>query len=254
MSAATRTDTVTRGEVDEGPQDERVGVSTRVFASEGARGRALSVLVVAVGAFLLLGVLVRRYAPWFFDPVAARAWIRTFGSLAPLAFVLLQAAQVVVAPVPGQVLGVASGYLFGALWGTVYSVAGTAVGSLVAFWLSRRFGRPFVERVLDPEALELFDDFSHEHGIGALFLVFLVPGLPDDAVCFVAGLTEFRLRTLVVVAAVGRFPGFLLANLVGAELAAAQYVEAAILVLALVVASVVGYLARDDVASFAGLR
>lgn len=245
---------MTGRETDEDGARERRGASVRVFASRRDRRRALSVLLLAVGAFLGLGALLRQYAPWFFDPEAARAWIRTFGALAPLVFVSVQALQVVVAPVPGQVLGVASGYLFGAVWGTVYSVVGTALGSLVAFWLSRRFGRPFVERVLDAEALSLFDDFSNEHGVWALFLVFLVPGLPDDAVCFVAGLTEFRLRTLLTVAVVGRFPGFLLANLVGAELAAARYVEAAIVVLVLAVASVVGYLVRDDIASFAGFR
>ncbi|MEF8827066.1 MAG: hypothetical protein V5A34_11250 [Halapricum sp.] len=51
---------------------------------------------------------------------------------APLAFVLLQAVQVVIAPIPGQVLALASGWLFGLVWGTVYSIIGATLGSYTA--------------------------------------------------------------------------------------------------------------------------
>jgi uncharacterized membrane protein YdjX (TVP38/TMEM64 family) len=50
-----------------------------------------------------------------------------------------------------------------------------------------------------------------------VFLVFLLPFLPDDAVCFVAGLTTLPLLELIVLALVGRLPGVFVANWIGAH-------------------------------------
>lgn len=156
----------------------------RVFAD--ARSRRSALFLLAVGLALLVGMsgVVGRAFPWLNDPVAVRRAVGMFGPLAPAAFLLLQAAQVLVAPIPGHVLAVASGYLFGTGLGTAVSLAGAVLGSYVAFGLSRRYGRPYVERVIDREALEIFDAVSHEHGLLAFFLVFVLPGLPDDVICF----------------------------------------------------------------------
>lgn len=100
----------------------------RVFVSKRSRRRAVLYLLalLVVSAVVLLGV--RELAPHLADPRGLRAYVRSFGVWAPVAFVFLQAAQVVFAPIPGQVFGFASGYLFGALAGTAYSVLGAAIG------------------------------------------------------------------------------------------------------------------------------
>lgn len=190
-------------------------------------------------------LLVRRYAPFLVEPAALRAFVRSFGPLAPLAFVAVQALQVVVAPVPGHVVAFTGGYLFGTVAGTAYSLVGVTIGSYVAFALSRRFGRPFVERVLDPDLLASLDAALAERAEATLFVVFLVPGLPDDVVCFVGGLTPVPIRRLVVVALVGRSVGFFVANLAGARLAQARPLEAVALAVLLALASLVGFLKRD---------
>jgi len=95
----------------------------------------------------------------------------------------------------------------------------------VVFVLASRFGRPFVEEVLAPETLGTFDEFVRDHGTVALFVVFLLPGLPDDAVCLMAGITRAPLVRLLAVSLVGRFPGYLVFNVAGAGLAGARSVE-----------------------------
>jgi uncharacterized membrane protein YdjX (TVP38/TMEM64 family) len=101
----------------------------------------LLIAVLAVGAALWL---VYRYAPFLYDADALRAVVRDVGPLAPVVFVLLRALQVVVGPIPGQLTAVAGGLLFG--WpGLLYSLVGVEIGSVVAFALSRRLGRPYVD-------------------------------------------------------------------------------------------------------------
>ena len=207
-------------------------------------------LGLLVALVVLISWLTRHRIELVTDPVALRAFVTSFGIYAPLAFIGIQATQVVIAPIPGHVMGFVSGYLFGTVNGTVYSLIGTAVGSTIAFSLARRFGRPFVESTIHPETLDLFDDFVAQHGLLAMFVVFLVPGLPDDALCFVGGLTRIPIWQLVIVSVVGRFPGFALANLAGDWLAQRRLLAMLILISLLVALSVAGYLARDRIAGW----
>jgi uncharacterized membrane protein YdjX (TVP38/TMEM64 family) len=103
-----------------------------------------------------------------------------------------------------------------------------------------------------PETVAEFDEFVDSAGLPGLFFVFLIPGLPDDAVCFLAGLTRIPIRRLVAIAVVGRAPGFLLIAIAGADLAASRGSAALWLLGGLSAVSLAGYLYRDRIV--AGLR
>ena len=209
--------------------------------------RGAAALLAAWFLLLLAGSLLARFgAPWLRDPMAVRTFVLGFGILAPVAFVVVQASQVVLAPIPGQVLGFVAGYLFGALWGTALSLLGATIGTYVAVRLSRRYGRPAVERLVRPETIELFDAAVDRRGLLALFVVFLVPGLPDDAICFAAGLTRLRVSRVLGVSLAGRAPGYALVAFAGAGVAGGRLVDAAVLLGVLVAVSVAAYLARDE--------
>lgn len=119
-------------------------------------------------------------------------------------------------------------------------------GSYIVFRLSRRYGRTYVERAIDPLLIEKFDSFAGRRGLTALFVIFLIPGIPDEAICFVAGLTELRIRDVVIVSILGRVPSYLLINAAGAQLAADRIIEMTILVTVLLILTVVGYLWRTE--------
>ena len=220
----------------------------KVFASKRARRRAIVHLLVA-GLVLVAATVLVRDRLWIVTDVAAlRAFVAGFGVLAPVVLILLQTLQVVLAPIPGQVLAVVAGYLFGPWWGTLFNVIGIGLGSTIAFWLSRRFGRAYVERVVSAAVLERFDDLVERRGLPALFVLFLIPGLPDDALCFVGGLTTIPLRKLVVVAVVGRAPAFFLANVLGDLVATGELGRAGLLFAVVTVVAVTAYLQRDRIA------
>ncbi|SMO45885.1 TVP38/TMEM64 family protein [Halorubrum cibi] len=219
----------------------------RVFRSPESRRRAVLVAAVTVIAFVGLYAFVREYAPFLTDGAEFRTFIAGYGPLAPLVFVAVQAAQVVVAPIPGQVIGFAGGYLFGPVLGLVYSLLGVTIGSSIAFWLSRRYGRPFVEAVVRTETMDRFDTFAFEAGLPSMFVAFLVPGIPDDVLCFTGGLTEIDLRKLVVVMVVGRTPAYVVVTLSGSSLAKGEVRISLVLLTVLFGSTVVGYLFRDRI-------
>jgi uncharacterized membrane protein YdjX (TVP38/TMEM64 family) len=216
----------------------------RVFASAEARRQfvvhALLAALVVAGVTVVLGDRLSLLT----DAAAVRAYVRGFGIWAPVVLIGLQTLQVVLAPIPGQVLGVVAGYLFGPWWGTLFNMIGIGLGSALAFWLSRRFGRTYVERTIHAEVLDRFDAIVDRGGLSALFVLFLVPGLPDDALCFVGGLTPIPLRRLVLVAVVGRAPAFFLVNVFGGLVADGDLPAAGALFVVVTVLSLAGYLYR----------
>lgn len=226
----------------------------RIFASPRARRRFLIHLLL--GSILLIGgvVLLRQYMTFLFDAEAVRAFVRGFGLWAPVVLIVLQALQVVVAPIPGQVLAAVAGFLFGPWEGTLYNMIGITIGSTIAFWLSRRFGRAYVERMIHDDALSTFDAFVDRHGLLSLFILFLLPGLPDDALCFIGGLTPIPLWKLVLIAIVGRAPAFFLVNVFGHLVASGDAYEAMVLLALIVGLSIIGFLNRDHITGFLARR
>jgi hypothetical protein len=106
--------------------------------------------------------------------------LRRWGVFAPLAFIAIQALQVVIAPIPGDVTGVLGGFAFGQWVGFIYSTIGLTIGSLLAFWLGRGLGAPFVRRVTGPEIWERLNFVVEAEGAILCLIIFLVPGLPKD--------------------------------------------------------------------------
>lgn len=219
----------------------------KLFASASDRRRGLLAAVAVALAFVALYLFVREYASFITDAEALRLWLRQFGVLAPLVFVAIQALQVVVAPIPGQVVALVAGYLFGPFWGTVYSLTGVLIGSTIAFSLAKRYGRSFVEDVIHEDVVSRFDEFVDTVGVPGLFAFVIIPGLPDDAICFLSGLTKWRLPTFLAVISVGRLPAYVFTVYAGGELANGRFLTAIALIALVVIASIVGYYKQETV-------
>ena len=93
-----------------------------------------------------------------------------------------------------------------------------------------------------------------ERGVVAVFVLFLIPGLPDDAICFIAGLSLIRIRTLVLLAFIGRLPAFLIVNVAGGELAESRIESMVGLLVLLVVLSLLGYRYQERILSLGRSR
>ncbi len=150
-------------------------------------------------------------------------FITSFGFYAPLVFISVQILQVVVTPIPGELTGFLGGYLFRIGPGLTYSTIGLTLGSLFAFWLSRRLGMPFVSRFVGQETMRKFDRLMERQGALFSFLFFVVPGLPKDAFCYLLGLSPMRIFTFFVISTLGRFPGTLLLTMQGQAVRSENY-------------------------------
>jgi uncharacterized membrane protein YdjX (TVP38/TMEM64 family) len=175
--------------------------------------------------------LVRLYVDKRFLKHTLREW----GVLAPVIFMGLQALQVIVAPIPGELTGILGGYLFGEWGGLLYSTIGLTVGSVAAFAVGRWLGARYVQKLVSTDIWRKMGFIVEAEGAILCFIIFLVPGLPKDVTCYLFGLSPMPFWVFAVVSTLGRFPGTWVLSAQGARTASGDYLQV-ILLTAIVVA------------------
>ena len=181
-------------------------------------------------AFGLLFYYYQEVHEWFFQGVhffsnkeRVNNFVTSFGSYAPLVFIGLQILQVLLAPIPGEFTGFVGGYVFGNVPGLIYSTVGLSLGSLFAFLIARGLGMPFVRRFMGQELMGKFEYLVERHGAFFTFILFLIPGIPKDSLCYLLGLSPMHIFTFLVISCVGRIPGTLLLTMQGASVRSEHY-------------------------------
>jgi len=152
------------------------------------------------------------------DKEAFRARIEVYGAWAPGAFIIFQIFQVLISPVPGELVGAAGGYVFGWLPSLIYSTIGLSIGSWINFFAARLLGKDLVERLIPPKVLAKISYLMERQGVIASFIFFIIPGFPKDYFCFALGLSPISWRIFLVISSVGRIPGTLMLSLQGAAI------------------------------------
>ena len=147
-----------------------------------------------------------------------QAYVASFGAWAPLAFFALQFIQVIISPVPGGVTTLAGGVLFGFFYGFLLSFSAVFLGSLAAFLLGKKFGRPLVERIAGKQVIEKYMETMSSRQRVLLIMMFVFPFFPDDILCLVAGLSALNLPSFALIVILTRPWGLLFSALVGSGL------------------------------------
>ena len=173
--------------------------------------------------------------------------LRSYGPYSPLVFILLQIIQVAVAPVPGEAIEFLGGYVFGVWAGMLYSMIGLIFGSWLAFSIARIFEKQAVEKFVSPKLRRKFDYLIGHEGVILSFLLFLIPGFPKDALCYILGLTPMSLGIFLIISTIGRIPGTLIATLQGAKAFEQQYKTLLILLGVSALMILVFYVYHEDI-------
>lgn len=176
--------------------------------------------------------------------------VKSIGPFGPLLYILLQITQTILAPIPGNVVGGIGGFLFG-WWGILWTTIGSCLGAWGVFCVSRKFGRKFAEKVVKKPALIKMDFIlRNKRASLILFMIYLIPGLPDDIVCYVAGLTKVPIKKLILLFAVGRLPSVIVTNYIGMGLGDGDWTMVIIVSIIAVLIFVVAYLKKDAIMNF----
>ncbi len=177
------------------------------------------------------------------EPEKFRLWVNSHGIFGKIAFVFMIMFQVVIALVPGEPLEIVAGYAFGAVLGTLLSMIGIFLGSMLVFFLVRKFGIKLVEVFFAYEKIKSAKFLQNRKKVAArVFLMFFLPGTPKDLLTYFVGLTDIKTKHFLLIATVARIPS-LVTSTIGGSLLGVQKYSFAIIVFGITLAiSIIGWL------------
>ncbi|HXV27574.1 MAG TPA: TVP38/TMEM64 family protein, partial [bacterium] len=159
---------------------------------------------------LLAGAATVRFTPMgeyltkesilsFLDSIRQKAW-------GPVVFILFYAVACVFA-LPGSLLTLAGGAVFGTFYGTIYNLCAANLGANAAFMMARYLGRDFIAGLTKGKKLAEFDEKIKASGFKTIFRLRLIPLVPFNGLNFGAGLSSVRFRDYFNGTLLGMVPG-----------------------------------------------
>ena len=168
--------------------------------------------------------------------------------LGVILFLFLQILQVVVALIPGGLIQILGGVLFSSFWGTLLCFAGVLAGEVMVFYIVRRLGRPIVETLIDSKNIKklAFLEDTKKCEL-AVFILFLIPVMPKDALTYLAPLTKIKPATFFILSMLARAPGIIISTVFGSSLSDGNVFIAVTMFVIVAIAGIAGILYRDKI-------
>ena len=170
-----------------------------------ATHRLALMMLVACGVLMALVLLpIKQYLEWFLS------WVQDLGPWGP---VIVGAAYVpaCILFIPGSLLTLGAGFLFGVVKGTIAVSLGSVAGASAAFWLGRTLLRQFIEeKVAQNPKFRAIDQAVAQQGAKIVLLTRLSPAFPFNLLNYAFGLTNIRFRDYLWASWIGMLPGTIL--------------------------------------------
>lgn len=173
--------------------------------------------VIAVVAVVILAGLIRNHQahclPCFplksFSPEVIKHYILGFGPWALGVYIVLYTLNTVSLLPPIGVMSLAAGFIFGPVLGAVGIMVGSWIGTSVTFYISRIFGRRFVEKMMTPKVRE-FEEKLNQKGFVTILFIRLIPLIPWEVVNYASGFSQIRYRDYILATLLGIFPSVII--------------------------------------------
>ena len=181
--------------------------------------------IITIFLIALLVLVSGYFINWdiggvFSSRESLQLFIESFGAIAPLVLIFLIALEVIVAPMPGFIPAVTAGFVFGPFWGAFFVYLGNVIGSLLLFFLVRRYGYRLGKFLFKETKMVRYRKAIRRHE-NWLLAFYFVPIFPLDVITAAFGLSGIKpkkftitiLLGFLVYAVVLAFFGDVLANI-----------------------------------------
>lgn len=212
--------------------------------------KPLALLVLVVGVLILA-----RALGWDQALKGLQPWIESLGPWGPLAFVALYVGASILA-LPGSVLTLAGGVIFGALWGTFWVSLASTLAAGCCFLIARYFARKDLEASLrNNPAFQKLDALTEKNGVLIVALTRLVPLFPFNLLNYGFGLTKVPFLSYLLTSWLCMLPGTVL-YVVGSDAVKSALTQGKVpwhlvglILLVMALLAVIGRLARQRLKS-----
>lgn len=208
-------------------------------------------LIAFLALMVVIMVLLWPYIHEVFEPGGLSRVIDDVRNAGPLGFLILlamQFMQIVVAFIPGEVVQMAAGMMYGPWLGAAVILLGCIISSAFVFAVVHRLGAPFVQDMVPTKYLDKFRAFEESGKLSiVVFILFLIPAMPKDTFTYLVPLTNMRMRDFLVLSNVGRIPGIVISTYAANGLVDGNITQSLIIFAVVAVIAIVAIVFRDKI-------
>lgn len=174
--------------------------------------------------------------------------VTSAGPLGVLILLGFQFLQIVVAFIPGEVVQVAAGMMYGTWGGAAIVLAGCVISSAFIYFVVSKLGAPFVQAMIPEKWMNKLRDFDESDKLDVMvFVLFLIPGLPKDVFTYLVPLTGMRMRDFVLLSNIGRIPGVVMSTMAANGLMQGNWTQSIALFAVCAAIAIVAILFHDKI-------
>lgn len=208
-------------------------------------------LIAFFALMVVVVILIWPYIHEAFEPGGLSRVIDDVRNAGPLGFLILlamQFMQIVVAFIPGEVVQMAAGMMYGPWLGAAVVLLGCIISSAFVFAVVHRLGAPFVRDMVPTKYLDKFNAFEESGKLSiVVFILFLIPAMPKDTFTYLVPLTNMRMRDFLVLSNVGRIPGIVISTYAANGLVDGNIKQSLIIFAVVAVIAIVAIVFRDKI-------
>lgn len=178
--------------------------------------RTIYKVLSVIGIVATAAVCIWAWKSGLLESVGAmRETVHAVGFWGPILFVIIQIAQVVIPIIPGGISLLAGVVIFGPIWGFIYNYVGIVMGSMIAFLIVRKLGKPFLQNVSSKKTYDKYIGWLNKGKRFERFfaIAILMPVAPDDFLCMLAGLTKMSFKKLTAILVICKPPTIIVYSL-----------------------------------------
>lgn len=168
---------------------------------------------------ILITLLIVFYKPLNFylsNYEELKLFLKSKGKLALFIIYFFQILQVVIAFIPSDFINLSSGYILGPYIGFIISYLGLVSGTIIAFYISRFFGKEIVLKLVKEETLnKISNKVSSNMSITNIFILSIIPFMPRDVLVYALGLTNIKPKKFLLPYLLARIPLVLILSITG---------------------------------------
>ncbi len=153
----------------------------------------IGLLVFVVHSYLsggIIGIIFQSNISTEEKLMLIKVFFLSWGTFAPFVYTIIVVIEVIVAPIPGAILYIPGGIIFGGLIGGSTALIGNVIGAGISYQIMKILGKPALESHVNMDALRKYNSLLDKRGIWIILLLRLNPFTSSDLVSYAAGLSS----------------------------------------------------------------
>lgn len=202
-------------------------------------------IIFIICSLLIMGVLcLILYQPLmklFENPQQLRIQLQAYGILGQLILALIMSTQIILAFLPGEIIEIMAGYIYGPINGLIICLIGSAIGSFLIYIFIKTWGIRFINRFIDIKQIEQLQFLQNKENLNIiLFIIFFIPGTPKDVLTYFIPLTNIKFSHYLFITTLARIPSIITSTIGGHALGVEDYLFSIIVFVITGIISLIG--------------